>query len=435
MRQVVLLVVLSLALSGCTSYRPAPLPVAPDTSLASLAQNDAPLDMATVAREAVMRSPELIALRAKAEVSGAQATAGGLLPEPQVSLGVDRPTVHLPDLTNAYALGLAEDLQALLTYPSRLSAARASKAQAKLDYLWNQWQTIERAGTLYAQKVFLGAKATRLRETATLMLAQAEHSQKALAAGNTTLDLAGADLSAALDLSSQANSAERDALAADSELRMLLSLKPGASLRLAPLADPKPLRKEQIEAALTTFARTRPDLLALQAGYHAQEENVRSAILEQFPAITVGFNRASDTSGIQTNGLSATINLPLFGGAQNNIRLQRATRAQLRAEYQVRLNQTELDAWRLYAETTLLQDQLARLEAKLPEFERMGEVGQKAYTAGDLPAATYVILETSLSARQAELYDLKSQIWSDTLALRTLLAMPFAVPEPEVKPK
>ncbi|MDE2182724.1 MAG: TolC family protein [Alphaproteobacteria bacterium] len=433
MRHAVPVLVLSIALAGCAFYRPAPLPAAPDTA-ATMPGPAASLDMAAVAREAVARSPELAALRAKSEVAEAQAAASGLLPEPQLSLSGDHPTVHMPDLTNGYAMGLSEDLQQLLTFPSRLSAARASEAQSKLDLLWNEWQVVERAGTLYAQKLFLDEKAARLRRTASLMLRQADHSQAALAAGNTTLDLAGADLSTALDLSGQADSAARDALAADAGLRMLLVLKPDAPLQLAPLGDPEPYTREQVSEALATVDKKRPDLLALQAGYHAQEENVRTAILQQFPAITLGFNRASDTTGVQTNGLALTVNLPIFGGVQNTIRLQRATRTQLKAEYQTRLNQTESDAWRLYAEMSLLRDQVTLLEAKLPEFERMGEVGQRAYIAGDLPAATYVILETSLSARLSELYDLKSQLWSDTLALHSILAMPLIAPA-EVPPK
>lgn len=424
MRHTVPVLVLAIALSGCAWYSPAPLPAGPDTRPAQ----PGTLDMATVARQAILRSPELEALRAKAEASEAQAEAGGLLPEPQLSLSGDHPTVHMPDLTNAYAMGLSEDLQALLTYPSRLSSARAAAAQAKLDLLWNEWQVIERAGTLYAQKVFSDQKAAQLRKTASLMLEQANRSQKALAERNTTLDVAGADLSTALDVSSQADTAERDALTADAGLRMLLDLKPYAPLTLAPLDDPKPLDSSEITAALAAVTKKRPDLLALQAGYHAQEENVRTAILEQFPAISLGFNRASDTTGVQTNGLSLTVNLPIFGATQNNIRLQRATRAQLKAEYQTRLNQTESDAWRLYREMALLREQLARLEARLPKFEHMGEVGQTAYAAGNLPPATYVVLETSLSSRKAELYDLKSQLWSDALALRSILAMPLTDP-------
>jgi outer membrane protein TolC len=191
---------------------------------------------------------------------------------------------------------------------------------------------------------------------------------------------------------------------------------------------PKPLGKDEITAALATVSQKRPDLLALQAGYHAQEESVRVAILEQFPAVSLGFNRASDTSNVQTNGLALTVSLPIFGATQNNIRMQRATRAQLKAEYQTRLNQTEADAWRLYREIVLLREQLKRLDSKLPEFEHMGVVGQTAFKAGNLPPATYVVLETSLSSRVAELYDLKSQLWSDSLALRSILAIPLNEP-------
>jgi outer membrane protein TolC len=209
---------------------------------------------------------------------------------------------------------------------------------------------------------------------------------------------------------------------------MLLDLKPDAPLKLVLPGNPEPLTREQVSAALATVARRRPDLLALQAGYHAQEENVRSAILQQFPAISLGFNKASDTSGVHTNGLALTINLPIFGATQNAIRLQRATRDQLRAEYQSRLDQTELDAWRLYRETGLLREQLDRLEARLPEFEHMGAAGRAAYAAGNLPAATYFVLQTSLSSRVAERYDLKSRLWSDTLALRTILAIPLTEP-------
>lgn len=432
MRSALAVLLVSVALSGCTFYRPSPLPTGPDTT--SNAPVGGTLDMAAVATEAIRRSPELVALRAKAEANEAQARAGGLLPEPQLSLSGDRPTVHLPDLTNAYAMGLSEDLQALLTYPSRLSSARASVAQAKLDLLWTEWQVIERAGTLYAQKVFSDQRAARLRKTANLMLEQAGRSQKALEARNTTLDVAGADISTALDVSSQADTAERDALTADANLRMLLDLKPDAPLALAALDDPQPLDKDEITAALATVVQKRPDLLALQAGYHAQEENVRTAILQQFPAISLGFNRASDTGRVQTNGLALTLNLPIFGATQNNIHLQRATRAELKAEYQARLNQIESDAWRLYREIGLLRAQLARLESNLPEFEHMGAVGQAAYTAGNLPPATYVVLETSLSSREAELYDLKSQLWSDTLALRSILAMPLIEP-PEAPQK
>ncbi len=441
MRHVVALFVLSAALSGCALYQQEPLPAGPDLMSGLPAQTSdtgekaKALDMTQVASEAVLHSPDLVALRRKSDVSEAQAMAAGLLPDPQFSASGDHPTVQGIGLVNAYALGLSEDLQTLLTYPSRSSAAKAAADQAKLDLLWSEWQTIEQAGALYAQKVFADQKAEQLSGTATMLLSQADHSERALAAGNTTIDLAGADLSTALDLASQADSASRAALTADIGLKSLLDLKPDAPLKLAALDDLEPLTREQVSKALKGVAKARPDLLALQAGYHSQEENVRTAILQQFPAITFGFNRASDTGRVQTNGLALTVNLPIFGSTQANIKVQRATRAELKAEYLARLDQTTADVWRLFEEISLLKRQIARLETKLPEFKRMAQTSQRAYAAGDLPPATYVILQTSLSARESELFDLKSLLWSDTLALRTILAIPAIVPNPTKETK
>ena len=62
----------------------------------------------------------------------------------------------------------------------------------------------------------------------------------------------------------------------------------------------------------------------------------------------------------------------------------------------------------------------AKLEEKLPEFRHMAEVGQQARANGDLPPATFVVMETSLQARESEHYDLETALWSDTLALHTL---------------
>ncbi len=439
MRQFTAALVLAAALSGCAFYRPDPLPAEPHLTITvrsiDSATADQALDMVQVATEAVRRSPDLVAARRKSEIVGAQALAAGLLPDPQFSASGDQPTVHVPGLVNAYALGLSEDLQALLTYPSRSASAKAAVAQAKLDILWSEMQTIEQAGTLYAQKIYADQKAKRLRETASILLSQAEHSQRALATGDTTIDVAGADLSTALDLASQADTASRDALAADSALKALLNLQPDGVLTLAPLVDPAPLTRDQISAALAAIIQARPDFLALQAGYHSQEERVRTAILEQFPAVTFGFNRASDTSRILTNGLSLTVNLPIFGSTQAKIKVERATRAQLRAEYQARLDQTTIDAWRLYTEISLIEAQITRLEDKLPEFERMAAAGRKAYGAGDLPPASYVIVQTSLSAREAELLDLKAVLWKDTLALGTLLAIPMSAPSSPMESK
>jgi outer membrane protein TolC len=425
MRQALAIAALATTLSACTFYSPDPLPGAPDLAAVPAGLPPHPLSMMDVTTLAVERSPDLVALRRKEQVSEAQAFSAGLLPDPQLNASLDHPTVKGIGLTNAYVLGLSEDLTMLLTYPTRSSSAKAEGDQARLNILWEEWQTIEKAETLFVQKTFADRKAAKLSETSKLLLDQAEHSARALNEGNTTLDVAGSDLSAALDISSQADAASRDALTDDVNLKSQLDIAPGAAIALADLGDPPELTEAAVEAALGNVAKARPDLLALQAGYHAQEENVRTSILQQFPTFTLGGNRASDATNVKTVGVSATITLPIFGNVQANIRTQRATREQLKAEYQLRLDQTEADARRTLREIGILRGQIARLEARLPAFERMAAIGRKAYAEGNLAPATYVQLQSSSTARAAELFELKATLWSDTIALTTLLALPI----------
>lgn len=416
-------------LAGCQIYHAEPLPDAPDFgATGKTALPAGPISLTTIAGLAVSNNPDLVASRAKADVASAQAFAAGVLPDPQFTGSVDWPSD--PGAVRAYALGLSEDLQQLLTFPSRQTQAEAARDQARLSLLWDEWQTIELAGTLGVQKFYGDAKARQLGQAAALLQTQAAHSDQALASGNATIDSAGGDLAVALDAASQSNEAQRAALTADIGLKKLLDVAPNDALLLSDPGDPGNFSRQDLSAALANITKTRPDLLALQAGYKAQEEAVRQSILEQFPAITFGYNRAADTTPIHTTGLSVAVNLPLFS-APANIRVQHATRAQLHAEYQARLDQTNDDAWRLWQEIQLLRDELGKLEEKLPEFRHMAEVGQQAHANGDLPSATFVVIETSLQARESEYYDVETALWSDTIALHTLLGMPFSPPPPE----
>lgn len=420
MRRQGLVLVLTGGLAGCTVYHAEPLPEAPVLATV-LPRPQMSLD--AVARYAVEHSPDLVAERRKTDVSEAQAYEGGLLPDPQLIASNDFPTNDVPGTITGYSLGLAQDLQALLTQPSRAAGAKAKADQARLDLLWAEWQTLQNAAHLYTQTVYANDKLDALKRTSEILRVAAERSTRALTQHNTTVDVAGADLSAALDLASQEDAAARAALTADSDLKALLGIAPEAVFGLMDPGDPPAVPKNDVEHAIAQVAQKRPDLLALQAGYHAQNEAVRTAILQQFPALNLGFHRAADTSNIQSVGADATVSIPIFGSTQARIGTEQATRAQLRAEYQARLDQTVADAWRVWRELGLLRDQIANLEKTVPELRRMAEAGRDAYAAGNLAPATYVLLETSLSAREGELFDLKASAWDDTIALRTLLAI------------
>lgn len=412
-----------LFLAGCETYQPVALPESSDYAASGASIPAKPLSLVEVATLAVLRNPDLTASRAKSDIAQAQAFAAGLLPDPQLNASAGFPTQS--GYPTAYLLGLSEDLQALLTRPSRQAAARATADQAKLNLLWDEWQTIEKAASLAIQKSFNERKQVLLENSGNVLWTQADRSDRALAAGNSTLDAAGSDLAAALEVESQHATAAREALSSDINLKQLLNLDPAVSLQIADLPDPPEITRENVTRALQNVVKARPDLLALQAGYHSQEEAVRLSILQQFPTITFGFDRAADTDGVHTVGLSVTANLPIFGNTQAAIHVQEATRAQLRAEYQARLDATTTDAWRIWQETQLLRPQIVLLEEKLPSFRHMAEVSAQAHANGNLPPATYVLMQTSLQARESELLDLKMSLWNDTIALNTLLAVPL----------
>jgi len=427
MRKVALITALAGVLSGCAVYHAAPLPNAPELT-ARPPQGS--MSMAAAGRYAIAHSPDLVAERRRTDVSLAQAYQGGLLPDPQFSASADHPTIDRLGLSNGYALGLAEDLQSLLTEPSRAEGAEARQKQARLDLLWAEWQTLQKSAGLYVQKIYADDKLADLRQTATILQEQAQHSTHELKRHNATIDMAGADLSAALDITSQQYAAARAAVTADADLKALLGLAPNAALRLVDPGDPPSISRADVEEALRQVRQKRPDLLALQAGYHAQDEAVRTAILQQFPVINLGFSRSSDTSNIQSNGIAVTLNIPIFGSTQAKIHVERATRAQLRAEYQARLDQSTSDAWRIWRNLVLLRQQVDRLAKLVPALQEMAISGQKAYAAGNLPPATYALIETSLSARRSELFDLRTALWDNTIALKTLLAMTPLMPQP-----
>src|SRR6185437_3436420 len=344
-----------LALAGCATFHPLPLTsgrgpqrvediTVPAQSMPTPALRAYPFDSANgldateVAMLAVANDPQLKVERDKAGVAHAQAYAAGLLPDPQLNYEHDRPTANSPQgATTAYTAGLTFELGNLITRSARVKSARAGALEVDLNLLWSEWQAIAEARSLFDRVYFLRQRVERLeREHSALAPMQAAIT-RALHAGDLTYAVAGAGLSAAAEAANQLGDAQRQLHQAQHDLHNLLGLEATVPLQLAgaPFAvDPN---EDEVQHALADMAKRRPDLLALEAGYRAQDEKLRAAILAQFPAITVGFVKARDNGNISSNGLSISLSLPLFDGNRGNIAIERATRQQLHDEYSARL--------------------------------------------------------------------------------------------------
>jgi outer membrane protein TolC len=437
----------ALSLAGCETYSPAPLPERVDLAERLPIEAAPPLDMNQVATIAVINNPDLKSARFKAGVGDAQAFEAGILPNPQLTSELvfptnqePRPGGEGPRPGTGYMFGLSYDIQALIIQGAKVASAEATRNQGRLNVLWQEWQTVSQARTLYVQGATAAEKAALYAAAEERYAAQSARSARALQSGDITFDAAGTDLAALLDARSQLRTAERMQSQTGYNIRALLGVARNVDVTLRPLGIPDIPDRAGVETALARVVQLRPDLRALQAGYDSQEQSLREAVLAQFPSLSLGLTRLTDTPGDRSDigntvhaiSLGATLNLPLFDHNQGNIAIQKATRAQLLAEYQARLDQTTSDAWRIWGEMQELNTAIQEIEARLPELRTAAADAERAYMAGDLAALATVTLQGAVLTREAELSDLKQSLWSDAIALSSVLGIQV---EPTVEMK
>jgi len=433
------LVLLLGALSGCAAYAPKPLPDRvnlprsaaaltldparlPFRNLSSHLFNPADgLDMDEVAMLAVANNPQLRQARDALGIARAQSFAAGLLPDPQLGVTTDHPTNGTAANTNAFNFNLNYDVNALLLRSSRKSAAQAQAQRVNLNLLWQEWQVVSQARLLFTRLTAQQALMTQLQAARSLLAERYRRSQEALAAGNTTLDLASADLVALQNIERRINDLERSRLQNRASLNGLLGLLSTTPLVL--VGEPHAARMDAaaVQNGLVGRLNQRPDMQALQAGYRSQEEKFRGAVLAQFPALNVGLTRARDTSGLYTMGFGLTLSLPVFNRNRGNIAIENATRTKLFDAYQDRLNAAYSEVATALENQPLLQSQLQRTREGEKQLQIVAQRAQAAFQAGNLTAADYVRLQIALLDKQTEAINLQEALMEQQIALETLL--------------
>jgi outer membrane protein TolC len=379
------------------------------------------LDTTEVAMLAIANNPRLRVERDKAGVAHAEAYAAGLLPDPSVSYEHDKPIGNEPGATDAFTAGLSLDLGSLVTRSARVASARAGEREVDLNLLWSEWQTIAQARTLFARVYYTRRLVARLqREHAALAPVQIAIT-RALESRDLTYEVAGAGLNAATDVTNQLAAAERQLHQDEHDLHDLLGLDASTPLHLAGApfaANPNPL---QVQQALAEVAKRRPDLLALKAGYAAQQAKLHAAVLAQFPAITVGVVRARDNSNIASAGFTIGLSLPLFDGNRGNIAIARATRRQLHDAYTARLLTDRNEVQRLHAD---LQSDLAQrklLVVHTTQLTQARQAAQANYAAGRLDWPTYLAIRANSLASDTALLALEQNTHTTAIALNALI--------------
>lgn len=434
---------LVLVLSGCATYHALPLPEHPDLAgqvsdltvpsdqLALPGSAPAPFDASDglnameLAMLAVANNPDLRAAREKLRVGQAESFAAGLLPDPQLDLGVDHPAPSGPDLVNGGIAALSLAISALATHSADVDAARQHVRQVHLELLWQEWQTAQRARELYFRRLAQQELMKELGQDHQLLKDHAQSMKAALARGDAGADAEGASLAALSDLEARLRQLADEANHSQAELNALLGLAPDVEIELQRTPGaPEPIPDKVYREALAKLPTRRPDLLALEAGYQSQDARLRREIMAQFPLVSAGVNRQRDTGNVYSSGLTISLNLPLFDGNRGAIRVARATRQQLHAEYQARLDGTHSQAATLWKTGELLRRQLNQLDGQLPDLERASKAAGEAWRRGELSGSDYLALRQRTLDRREERIRLRTDLATTRIALQTLLALP-----------
>jgi outer membrane protein TolC len=337
--------------------------------------------MTDIAMLAVVNNPDLKVARADARISQAQAFSAGMLPDPQFHFGLDFPYNAVGAVT-AFNMSLSEDILALIQHAANRKAAQEDARKTDLNLLWQEWQVVAKARTLFV----------KVTEDERLM-----------------------------EVDRQIRDLERVSNTDKHDLNALLGLAPEVAVPLkGPLTVP-PLDPERVLSLLPDLPRRRPDLIALQYGYNAEDERYRVAILGQFPALTLGFNHARDTTPIYTAGFGVTLSLPIFNGNRGNIAIEEATRDKLHEDYQNRLNTANGDVRRILDEHRVNARQLGEIERELADLSRAAAKADLAFRSRHIDALAFANIQTSLLAKQAEQLSLEQAILQQRVALQTLI--------------
>ena len=438
------------AISACAEYRTSPLPDGIDLAgrpiMLTVSPADIPLpvlrthrfdlghplDMDEVATLAVVANPDLRAARARLGVARAQAFAAGILPNPQFTVDYGFFTGG-PGTNDGYAIGLGQDVLPLLTLSARRTAAERDAEGVSLDLLWQEWQVVSQARTLFVQRSGLERQGAILSTSQSLFSTRYQVSNTAMRKGDEILPVVAADLVSLSAIEIQANDVAQLLLRNRHDLNALLGLQPETRLRLAGSSGASRLDVARLLPRLANLASRRPDILALKLGYAAEEERVRQSIIEQFPKLSIGTSRAKDTTAVFTQTLSVSLTLPIFDRNQGNIAIEAATRERLKLEYQARIDAAFAASARLVSEIALAEAELHVARARTASLETALDQAQPAFKAGNLDGRTYADLQISLVSQRLTIAKLEEAIGEQRVTLQTLVgselpgsAAPFA---------
>jgi cobalt-zinc-cadmium efflux system outer membrane protein len=428
------------ALTGCATYHAETLPTAPDlvTSVRALDTSVPvdggvnvvridtlrPLTVDQIGLLAILNNPALKSEAGTIELAQAGVVQASLLPNPVASISYGA-LISGPATTSSFSAALSQGIAQIITRQARVRSAEFHAAQVDAGQLWREWQVAQKARQLAAD-IYAGDWLIKLTEREIALLTrEVDQVKKEIAAGNLTL-AAQAPLAAAQATAENALvTLKLNWLKNWQGLDGLLGLDPNVRFRIAPLALGSP--PKNIEELLADLPERRPDLAALQLGYQSADEDVRAAILGQFPPLTLGASYNKDTSDVISAGPTFDLAVPVFDRNQGHIASAAATRSVLYAQYQAALDSAVANVRSLIAQIRQLTADLARARVAAEAAQTVAATARQAYVQNNLDQRTVTDYETTAVERRLEVIRIERQINKDTIFLDVELG--FGLPK------
>ncbi|MGI9025020.1 MAG: TolC family protein, partial [Burkholderiaceae bacterium] len=323
-----------------------------------------------------------------------------------------------------YNLGLTWDILGLVTRRAARRVAEAKQVQVRNDIAWSEWMTANQARLLARRVGYLGAQqdlAQSAAETASHLL---DISKRNLERHDIKIDEFALREVAYLDALDKALALSRELEKARQDLNKDLGLLPSERVSIA-LEETRDETSLDTQALFDIARNQRLDLIALRAGYQAEENQLQRDLLARFPQINLGLQRARDTGNVTTLGFSVGVTLPIFNGGRGTIVISRATREQLRAEYVARLYQTRSDIATLVADLERIDRELAPLVSQLPTLQHAEETMRRGVASGDVTLITYETVRANLLDKQLKLSRLEQARAEQQVALQLATGAPW----------
>jgi outer membrane protein TolC len=379
---------------------------------------------------ALLNDPDLASEYGQVEQARAALLTATTLPNPQLGLGFFA-LLGGPGSTPAYAVSLSQDITSLITYRPRAAAAQAEFGSVNAQLLWQEWLVAQQARLLAVDIYGFDQEINVRTQELSVLTSELAQVRQAAAAGNLDLSDEAPLSAAAASAESALATARLTRLQSWQSLDALLGLQASVRFDILPPAVAAP--PTDMVSLMASLPERRPDLLALQLGYEAADEQVRAAILMQFPALSLGPAFGSDTSNVRSLGPQMTIDLPIFDRNQGGVAAARATRDVLHAQYQAELDSTAGTVQALGTNIATLESDLSR--ARIAATDAQSALGQanRAYSKNSLDQRALADYQTTALERDLDVINFQSQLSADRLALGIELGL--GLPQMRIAPQ